>query len=163
MSSLQSSYMSRRLVDLTHTQQRMPAKLVGVILSAQLWIFLSLVLSLWVSGCQPTDQGHLEAIPEANTQLTIWHAYRGTERAMLEAHLREFQEQTGQRVRSLHLPYNAFANKLQVAIPRGNGPDLFIFAHDRVGDWAEAGLIEPIGFWMSPQLQNQFLKTKSSD
>ena len=34
------------------------------------------------------------------------------------------------------------ADKLAVAVPRGNGPDLFIFAHDRLGDWATSGLLE---------------------
>ena len=88
--------------------------------------------------------------------LVLWHSYRGVERVLLDQTLVDFQKKTGRSVRVLHLPYAAFTNKLQIAIPRGNGPDVFIFAHDRVGDWAESGLIEPIGFWMSRAMQSRF-------
>ncbi|RME56721.1 MAG: extracellular solute-binding protein, partial [Deltaproteobacteria bacterium] len=35
-------------------------------------------------------------------------------------------------------------------------PDLFIFAQDRIGDWATAGVIEPIDFWVEDELRNRF-------
>ena len=45
---------------------------------------------------------------------------------------------------------------MRVAVPRGNGPDLFIFAHDQVGDWARGGLIEPLDYRKGDEL-NVFL------
>src|SRR5690606_24549384 len=30
-------------------------------------------------------------------------------------------------------------------IPLGNGPDLFIYAHERLGGWALSGFLEPVG------------------
>ena len=50
------------------------------------------------------------------------------------------------------LPFGAFDSKLETAIPRGNGPDLFIAAHDRLGHWAASGLLEPVGFWADEAL-----------
>ena len=89
--------------------------------------------------------------------LTLWHALRGTDQENLRADLDEYERETGERVTSLQLPHNAYANKLQVAIPRGNGPDLFIGAHDRVGDWAEAELIEPISFWVDQDRYHRYI------
>jgi maltose-binding protein MalE len=117
-------------------------------------LFISLMT---LGGCQP-DRPHSSSLRLTSNAptLTLWHAYRGEERLFLERALSDFRLRTGSNVRALHLPYNAFANKLQIAIPRGNGPDLFIFAHDRVGDWAESALIEPIGYWMDAASQAIF-------
>ena len=61
------------------------------------------------------------------------------------------------RIKLLAVPYDAFPDKISAAIPRGHGPDLFIFAHDRVGDWAEAKVIEPIEFWMTEKHADMFI------
>ena len=92
----------------------------------------------------------------ATSPLLLWHGYRGDERSWLEAALKRWRAQGGTPVRALPLPHNALANKLRAAIPRGNGPDLFIAAHDRAGSWATAGLLEPIGAWVSEELIRDF-------
>ena len=84
--------------------------------------------------------------------------YRGDEAAALEKVIAEYNEQSKDNyVRLVSLPYDAMTNKLRVAIPRGNGPDLFIYAHDKVGGWAKKGLIEPMGFWVRPEALDRFL------
>jgi maltose/maltodextrin transport system substrate-binding protein len=35
-------------------------------------------------------------------------------------------------------------NKFQSAAQSGKGPDIFFWAHDRIGEWADAGLIKPL-------------------
>ncbi|MFB6265176.1 MAG: extracellular solute-binding protein, partial [Bradymonadaceae bacterium] len=37
------------------------------------------------------------------------------------------------------------SQKLTSSIPRGQGPDVFIYAHETVGKWSESDLIAPIG------------------
>lgn len=115
-------------------------------------LFLAaLGLALVAGGCavEREDAGSIE--------LVLWHAYRGDERAALEAVVGEFSAaHPGVTVRPVAIPYDAFPDKLTVAVPRGNGPDLFIFAHDRIGAWAEAGLLEPIGFWADEALIDRF-------
>ncbi|HDT11584.1 MAG TPA: extracellular solute-binding protein, partial [bacterium] len=77
--------------------------------------------------------------------VTVWHSYRGTEQIALEELKNRFNEsQDKYNAVLLSVPYDAFANKLTTAIPRGNGPDGFIFAHERIGDWAESGIISPV-------------------
>ena len=90
--------------------------------------------------------------------VVLWHAYRGDEAAALEKTIEAYRAQPDAvPVRVVSVPYDAFANKLRVSVPRGNGPDLFIFAHDQVGDWAERGLIESLSFWADKALLEQYL------
>src|SRR3984885_7563218 len=35
-------------------------------------------------------------------------------------------------------------DKFQAAAQSGKGPDIFFWAHDRIGEWADAGLIKPL-------------------
>jgi arabinogalactan oligomer / maltooligosaccharide transport system substrate-binding protein/arabinogalactan oligomer / maltooligosaccharide transport system permease protein len=78
------------------------------------------------------------------TQLVVWHSYRADEQRALEQCVAVWNRAHADvKVEALALPYDGFASKLEAAIPRGNGPDLVIFGHSAIGDWARAGLIEP--------------------
>lgn len=75
-------------------------------------------------------------------RVIVWHAYSGAEQTALESAVRRYNaQQTSATVESISVPYGSMADKLQAAIPRGHGPDAFIFAHDLVGQWAQQGLI----------------------
>lgn len=81
----------------------------------------------------------------AQTEITLWHSYNGAEREALEQAVEAFvQTDPGFEVAVSGVPYDALADKLTAAIPRGHGPDVFIYAHDRIGGWAEGGQVEPI-------------------
>lgn len=89
--------------------------------------------------------------------VVLWHAYQGTERTALETIADEFNAQSGDtKIKLVSVPYDAFADKITNAIPNGNGPDLFIFAHDRIGDWVAAELIEPIEYFVDEDLAKRF-------
>ncbi|WP_461863550.1 extracellular solute-binding protein [Thermococcus sp.] len=45
---------------------------------------------------------------------------------------------------------------LKAAIPAGQGPDLFIWAHDWIGKFAEAGLLEPIDNYVTDNVLKDF-------
>ena len=93
-------------------------------------------------------------------ELVLWHAYRADERTALEKTVARWNDKArGQdpRIQLLAVPYDAFSDKISAAVPRGHGPDLFIFAHDRVGDWAESSIVEPIEFWMTEAHAGRFL------
>lgn len=92
-------------------------------------------------------------------EVVVWHSYRGKERAALESVASAFNAKGGEhKIKLLAIPYDAFPDKITAAVPRGKGPDLFIFAQDRVGDWAAAGLIEPLDFWMDDALREAFVE-----
>ncbi len=96
----------------------------------------------------------------AQTELVVWHAYRGKERTAFEAVLTAYNAANAGRVTvsPLAVPYDAYADKITAAVPRGRGPDVFIFAQDRLGGWVEAGgTIEPIDFYLDEGVAEQFI------
>ncbi len=77
------------------------------------------------------------------TSLHLWHAYRGgEEKALLESCAR-FTAETGTPVELLSVPYDALSAKLTNAIPHGAGPDVFIFAHERLRQFERLKMIVP--------------------
>ncbi len=98
-------------------------------------LLLALVVGVWAP----------EAQAETDGPLVLWHSYRGAEEAALKASVAAFIESAdGTPVEVLAIPNEALASKLQSAIPRGNGPDVFIFAHERVGGWSASGHIRAL-------------------
>ncbi len=95
--------------------------------------------------------------PEREGGVVLWHTYTNGERAALEQLAEEWNRDHPDRGLTLvAVPYDAFADKLTSAIPNGNGPDLFIYAHDRIGAWVDARLIEPVEFWVDDELADRF-------
>jgi len=81
----------------------------------------------------------------APVEIRLWHAYRGEEREAIDALVDQYDaSQPDVRVVALAVPYDAFASKFEAAAPRGNGPDVLIAAHERVGAWAQSGLLREV-------------------
>ena len=108
---------------------------------------VSIALALAAAACgQARENG-----------VVLWHAYAGMERAALEKTAATWNAQHPETPLTLvAVPHDSFADKLTSAIPRGNGPDLFIFADDRIGAWAESHTIEPIEFWVDDARADRF-------
>ncbi|HVO31310.1 MAG TPA: extracellular solute-binding protein, partial [bacterium] len=82
---------------------------------------------------------------EPRREVVLWHSYRDAEEKALDAAIAEYNtQQTEIHLEPQALPNEILASKISTAIPNGNGPDLFIFAHERVGGWAKAGVIAPV-------------------
>jgi arabinogalactan oligomer/maltooligosaccharide transport system substrate-binding protein len=94
--------------------------------------------------------------------LVVWHAYRGGEKAAFEKVIAAYNARPGTRVKvdPLAVPFDAFADKVSAAVPRGKGPDVFIYAQDRMGGWIEAGnTVEPIDFYVDEPLKKKYIPT----
>ena len=98
-----------------------------------------LVLITLLLGCSagPTDG------PEI---VTLWHSYRGAERDAIDAIVADFNASNAVQIESLAVPSKAYRSRLSSAIPRGNGPDLFINAHEVAGEWSNGHLLQPAIF-----------------
>ncbi len=95
----------------------------------------------------------------AQTEVTLWHSYRGNEKDAVIQVVEKFNSTNKDvRIKALGIPYDAFPDKITAAIPRGKGPDIFIFAHDRIGGWVEAGIIEPIDFYLEEDISGNFVE-----
>lgn len=91
-------------------------------------------------------------------KVVIWHAYRDSERKAFDLLLNQWNKQHPEiQVTTLAVPFDALVDKAQIAIPRGNGPDLIIFAHDKVGVWARDKLIQPLGDFATGARLKRFL------
>ncbi len=113
-------------------------------------------LRRWVAG----GLALLLAIPAAAQEIVVWHAYRGGEKAAFEKVVQQYNARPGAKakVTTLAVPFDAFADKISAAIPRGKGPDVFIYAQDRLGGWVEAGnTVEPIDFFVDDALKARFI------
>ena len=95
----------------------------------------------------------------AQKEIVVWHAYRGGEKTAFEKVVNQYNaSQNRIRVSPLAVPYDALADKITAAVPRGKGPDIFIYAQDRLGGWVEAGnTIEPIDFYLDKTLTGRFI------
>jgi arabinogalactan oligomer/maltooligosaccharide transport system substrate-binding protein len=128
------------------------------------WLGLALVAALVIACGRPVD-------PHT---VIVWHAYSGAEQEALSRLVHDFHAQEERRartekgyhpirVRLLQISFDNLPDKVTNAIPRGHGPDVFVFAHDRLGDWVGKGLVEPIGFLAGePTLQRFIPKTLSA-
>src|SRR2546426_9334479 len=103
----------------------------------------------------------LVAVPADAAEIVVWHAYRAGEKAALEKVAAAYNaSHPSTKVSTLAVPYDAFADKISAAVPRGKGPDVFIYAQDRLGGWIEAGnTVEPIHLFLDPQTQARFIPT----
>ncbi len=116
----------------------------------------SILLTTWVAALA------LAGPLAAQTELIIWHAYRGAEKTAFEKVVAEFNKSNGSGIKAttLAVPYDAYADKITAAVPRGKGPDIFIYAQDRLGGWVEAGnTIEPIDFYLEDEIVDRFIPT----
>jgi arabinogalactan oligomer/maltooligosaccharide transport system substrate-binding protein len=94
-------------------------------------------------------------------EVVVWHAYRGDEKSAFEKVVAQFnQSHPNIKVSTLAVPFDAMADKITAAVPRGKGPDVFIYAQDRLGGWIAAGnTVEPIDFFLDPPVKTRFLGT----
>ena len=100
----------------------------------------------------------LAGAAQAGEPVVLWHAYRGgEEQALIEVVQAFEQAHPGVTVETLAVPYDVLSSKLTTAIPRNNGPDLFIYAHERLGGWVETNLLVPVDDWSASLPASDFL------
>ncbi len=94
----------------------------------------------------------------AALHVVVWHAYRAEEQKALERCAQVYNQSHPEVVvEPVAVPFDAFSPKLEAAIPRGNGPDLFIGSHEGIGEWSRTGLILPIEKHVQPGDLTTFL------
>ena len=85
----------------------------------------------------------LPSVAGADEPLRLWHAYRDAELDALVTTIEAHRATGGAPVELLQVAHESFGSKLTAAIPLGDGPDLFIDSHERIGDYRLRGLLGP--------------------
>lgn len=98
------------------------------------------------------------ALPQTPQAVTLWHSYRDAERKALDELIAQWNRMHPEiQVTALAVPFDAIIDKFQVATPNGNGPDLIIMAHDKIGLWAQDHLLQPLGDFATKDRLSRFL------
>ncbi len=120
-------------------------------MSRWLWAAVAVVV-VAAAGARADDSAVGQEGEDVRPELVLWHAYRAEEADVIERIVDGLNKSRSDfRVKLLAVPYDAYLDKISAAIPRGRGPDLFIAAHDPIGDWARAKTIQPIDDVVDPQ------------
>jgi maltose-binding protein MalE len=91
--------------------------------------------------------------------VSLWHSYSGGEKDALDALVTAWNaDPTHPHIDALAVPADSFVDKLAADIPRGEGPDLFIYAHDRLGDFVSSGLLQPVDFFVDQPTCDRFVR-----
>jgi arabinogalactan oligomer / maltooligosaccharide transport system substrate-binding protein len=88
-------------------------------------------------------EGEEEAAPErADADLVIWAD--DTRAPVIEPFAEEFGEEQGITVAVQEVPFDIIRDNVSVQGPAGQGPDVFIGAHDWLGQLAADGVVAPL-------------------
>ena len=83
----------------------------------------------------------LSALAWTNGELLVWINGDKGHRGLAEVG-KKFEKDLGIPVK-VEAPEGA-TDKFQAAAQTGKGPDIMLWAHDRIGEWADAGLLKPL-------------------
>ena len=98
------------------------------------------------------------SVAGAETQLRLWHSYRGAEQEALDELVDQWNaDHPDVVIKTLPVPQEAYSQKLTSSIPRGQGPDVFIYAHESIGDWADSNLIAPLDDTLGSEKLERFV------
>ncbi len=88
-------------------------------------------------------------------EVVIWHAMQPNELEVFQSLAEEYMAMCpGVTITFEQKP--DLESALKAAIPTGQGPDLFIWAHDWIGKFADAGMLEPIDDYVTDDILNDF-------
>ncbi|NJE00396.1 extracellular solute-binding protein [Thermococcus sp. JdF3] len=88
-------------------------------------------------------------------EVVIWHAMQPNELEVFQSLAEEYMAMCPD-VTITFEQKPELESALKAAIPTGQGPDLFIWAHDWIGKFAEAGMLEPIDDYVTDDVLNGF-------
>ncbi|WP_297463721.1 extracellular solute-binding protein [Thermococcus sp.] len=134
-----------------------------------------LVLGVVASGCisdgkTETSSGSTSPSPTASPspaetasqetdcgsgEIVIWHKMQPNELEVFQSIAEEYMAMCP----DVTIKFEQKADlegALKAAIPAGQGPDLFIWAHDWIGKFGEAGLLEPIDDYVTSDVTKNF-------
>ena len=124
-----------------------------------LGLFFALVLFMVLVACGPDEAKESDKqkdsdaksgesaegdMPEKPESLTIWVNAEEKQEQAVKQITDKYTEETGIAVELVPINMLDQVEKLDVEGPAGNGPDIIFQPHDRIGDLAMRGLVDPV-------------------
>lgn len=106
------------------------------------------VSTILLAGCSgnssttPTEAQTDEAIDASGVTLTIWTDEN--RKPAIEAAAKTFEEETGGKIELVQKNFEDIRTDFINQVPTGNGPDITVGAHDFLGSFVEAGVIDTV-------------------
>lgn len=72
-------------------------------------------------------------------EIVVWHSYQGAARLAFEKLVDGFRNKDGWTATAVAIPADLLPSRIATLIPRGEGPDVFLYTQDRLGAWVGAG------------------------
>ncbi|MBN2725348.1 MAG: extracellular solute-binding protein [Deltaproteobacteria bacterium] len=131
------------------------------------WGPLSVVIAVVVLLTGLQSYLRFSAVKNRSSRIVLWHSYIGKEADALKEVISRYNSDPslngGFQIEVLSVSFNNLPDKLTNSLPRGQGPDIFIYGHDRLEDWKLKGLLAPLDFWADGNLLNNFFPEKTID
>jgi maltose-binding protein MalE len=83
-----------------------------------------------------------DVLGSGNTKIVVWHRWEGAYYDAIKQIFADYAEANGVQIELLLV--QDVANKAQLAIPAGQGPDIIAWVNDRLGDSALSEIIQPL-------------------
>lgn len=95
-----------------------------------------------------------EVLGSGDTKITIWHRWEGEYYNTIEQIFADYATQNNVQIELLLVP--DVANKAQIAVPSGQGPDIIAWVNDRIGSSALQQIIQPLDqYGITPEYLNE--------
>jgi maltose-binding protein MalE len=89
----------------------------------------------------PTEPA-AEALGSGSTKIVIWHGWQGAYADAIKAVFADYAKTNNVTIELLQVP--DIPNKVQVAVPSGQGPDIIAWVNDKIGSNTLAQIIQPL-------------------
>ncbi len=107
---------------------------------------LNLMLATAAPAAEPTKAPDPTPAPDAlgsgSTEIVIWHGWQGDYYEAIKKAFADYAGKNNVKITLLRVP--DLNNKVQVAVPSGQGPDLIGWVDDQIGKNALSGTIQPV-------------------
>jgi arabinogalactan oligomer/maltooligosaccharide transport system substrate-binding protein len=100
------------------------------------------------------------ASPALGDDLVLWLYHRVGERAGFDKLVAAYNAKkgaAGPHVKITTVPFDGLSDRVAATVPRNRGPDLFVFGQDRLGDWIERKVLDPLDQVVDPAMRQRFI------
>ncbi|HPG29725.1 MAG TPA: extracellular solute-binding protein [bacterium] len=96
----------------------------------------------------------------AQSDINLWHSFRPEEEKVLSYLIKKYELINGDNsVKIKRIDPDSFTSVIENNYNKDNGPDIFIWAHDRLGDWAEKKITVPIDDFADFKVLSEYIKS----